>query len=160
MKLIDTTKGQQYKICDCHYEMANKWKWTAFQSGRSKTWYIVRRELRDGRQKTILLHRWIMGMPDKSMVVDHLDGNGLNNQCKNLRLCTQSQNNANQRGAKKGSKSGHKGVYWHSAAQKWCAEVVYDHKKYYLGLFKNKLDAVEAYNKKAKELHGEFFSPS
>ncbi|MDU9711648.1 AP2 domain-containing protein, partial [Helicobacter pylori] len=70
------------------------------------------------------------------------------------------QNNANQKRAKHNSKSGHKGVYWHKAAQKWCAEVVCDYKKYYLGVFENKLDAVEAYNAKAKELYGDFFSKS
>lgn len=159
MRTIKTTKGQSYKICDCHYDMTKGWKWTAFTGGRDKRYYMVRRELIDGRQKTILLHRWVMGMPE-GMIVDHINGNGLDNRCKNLRVCTQSQNNANQKGAKHNSKSGHKGVYWHKAAQKWCAEVVFDYKKHYLGVYKNKLDAVEAYNKKAKELYGDFFRES
>jgi hypothetical protein len=98
-----------------------------------------------------------MDCPD-GMVVDHINGNPADNRCKNLRVCTQAQNSLNNHGAKHNSKSGHKGVYWHKAAQKWCAEVVSDGKKHYLGLYKNKLDAAEAYNRKAKELHDSFFS--
>lgn len=107
----------------------------------------------------ILMHRFIMDCP-KGMVVDHINGNPMDNRCSNLRICTQAQNSLNNRGPKFSSKSGHKGVYWHKAAQKWCAEVVLDGKKYYLGLFKKKLDAAEAYNKKAKELHDSFFVKS
>lgn len=155
--VIKSKNGQSYKICKCHYSMTKKWTWTPFLGGRNHTeWYVVRREMRGGKQKTILLHRFIMGMPE-GLVVDHENGDGLDNRCSNLRVGSRSQNNANQRRAKYNSVSGHKGIYWHKAAQKWCAEVVFNHKKYYLGVFKNKLDAVEAYNKKAKELHGEFF---
>ena len=100
-----------------------------------------------------------MDCPD-GMVVDHINGNPMDNRCKNLRICTQAQNSLNNHGAKTGSKSGHKGVYWHKASEKWCAEVVSEGKKHYLGLFKNKLDAAEAYNNKAKELHDSFFVKS
>lgn len=105
------------------------------------------------------MHRDIMDAP-KNKSVDHIDGDTLNNQCSNLRLATQSQNNANQHGAKKGSKSGVKGVYWHKQASKWCAEVVHDKKKHYLGLFETLEDARIARNKKAKELHGDYYSPA
>lgn len=98
--------------------------------------------------------------PPDGMVVDHINGNPMDNRCSNLRVCTQAQNSLNNHGAKFNSKSGHKGVYWHKAAQKWCAEVVYDGTRHYLGLYKNKLDAAEAYNNKAKELHSQFFAKS
>lgn len=92
-------------------------------------------------------------------VVDHINGDPTDNRCNNLRICTQAQNALNNHRPKHNSVSGHRGVYWHKGAQKWCAEVVYDHKKHYLGLFKNKLDAAEAYHRKAKELYGAFYSP-
>lgn len=160
MKLIPSTKGQTIKVCDCHYDKVKQWKWSALDQGRLRKSYAAVREQKIGdKYKVILIHRFIMDCPE-GMVVDHINGNQMDNRCNNLRICTRSQNNANQRGAKRNSKSGHKGVYWHKAAQKWCAEVVHERKKYYLGVFKNKLDAVGAYNEKAKELHGEFFFKS
>ncbi len=156
MKYMPSTKGQTIKVCDCHYDKVKHWKWSAFKSKTSDTYCAVRRERRDGKQITYLMHRFIMDCPP-GMLTDHEDGDGMNNDCSNLRNCTRSQNNSNQHRAKKGSISGHKGIYWHKGAKKWCAEVNVNKKKYYLGLFKNKLDAVEAYNAKAKELHGEFF---
>lgn len=160
MKILPSTKGQTIKVCDCHYDKVKHWKWSALEQGRYvKSYAAVRVQKIDGKNTPILMHRFIMDCP-KGKVVDHINGNQMDNRCKNLRICTQSQNNANQRGAKHNSVSGYKGVYWHKSAKKWCAEVVHEHKKYYLGLFVNKLDAAEAYNIKAKELNGEFFAKS
>lgn len=89
-------------------------------------------------------------------VIDHVDGNAMNNACDNLRRGNQTKNNFNQKGPKHNSKSGYKGVYWHKAAQKWAAEVVYEHRKYYLGIFDDVKDAARAYNTKALELDSEF----
>lgn len=158
MKLIPSTKGQVIKVCDCHYDKIKHWKWSANPRGRKKIQYaFMRMQKIDGRYRTIQLHRFIMDCPE-GMVVDHINGDTTDNRCKNLRICTQAQNALNNHGAKEGSVSGHRGVYWHKAAQKWCAEVVYEGRKYYLGLFKNKLDAAGAYKKKAAELHKEFYN--
>lgn len=42
------------------------------------------------------MHRWILGVEDETLVVDHIDRNGLNNQKSNLRIITCSQNKRNQ----------------------------------------------------------------
>lgn len=161
MPIIPTSRGKFVKVCRCHYKLVKGFKWSAFEQGRHspKKYAAVRQGLVDGRVTTILMHRQIMDFP-KGKVIDHKNGDPSNNYCNNLRVCTQSQNNLNQKEPKYNSKSGHKGVYWHKGAKKWCAEVVVEHKKHYLGLFKNKLDAAEAYNKKAQELAGEYFSPA
>lgn len=156
MKILPSTQGQTIKVCDCHYDKVKDWRWSALKQGRKRVNY---RAVRMGERRLILMHRFIMDCPD-GMVVDHINGNPMDNRCKNLRICTQAQNSLNNHGAKTNSKSGHKGVYWHKAANKWCSEVVSNKKKYYLGLFKNKLDAVEAYNNKAEELHKQFFVKS
>jgi hypothetical protein len=69
-----------------------------------------------GRQSNILMHRLIMGAPDR-LTVDHIDGDGLNNTRSNLRLATDSQNGGNMRVVK--SSSGFKGVSWNGTS--WVA---------------------------------------
>jgi hypothetical protein len=162
MKIIKTSQNKSVTVCDCHYKYVNKYKWSALKLGRHEPFQYaaVRFGNRVGRKPgLILMHREIMSCPS-GMVVDHIDGDPSNNQCNNLRICTQAQNALNNQRAKHNSISGHKGVYWHKSANKWCAEVTVNKKKQYLGVFEDLQDAVNAYNIKAKELHGEFFASS
>ncbi len=87
--------------------------------------------------------------------VDHKDGNPLNNRWDNLRLATQSLNNANAK-LRRDSTSGLKGVTFHKGAQKWCAQIQWHGKRIYLGLFKSKEAAHIAYMEKATSLFGEY----
>ena len=87
---------------------------------------------------TILMHRVILDAPpDKE--VDHIDGNPLNNQRANLRLCSKSDNRCNVPG-RKTSKSGLKGVSWSGSlpSRPWAAEISRNHKRYRLGYFATK----------------------
>lgn len=162
MKEITHPSGKVLIVCDCHYPMLKDIFWHPWQSGREKgtdkwRWKNTHRD--HYKHVNTQIHRYIMGSP-KGMVIDHIDGNPSNNQCNNLRIVTRSQNNANQIGAKKNSKSGVKGIYWHKTANKWCAEVVHRRKKYYLGLFDDLEDARKARNLKAEELHGDYYRPA
>jgi len=93
--------------------------------------------------------------PPTHLVVDHIDRDGLNNRKSNLRLCTNAENirNAGKRG--KGF-SKYKGVSRHTRGKKWTAVIQLNKKTYFLGYFENEIDAARAYDKKAKELHGQF----
>jgi len=160
MKDIKTSMGQTVKVCDCHYDKVSTHKWSALrQPNRHPViYYAVRFGDRIGRKPgLILMHREIVDCPE-GMVVDHIDGDSSNNQCYNLRICTQGQNLLNTSKPKYNTVSGYRGVYWHKAAQKWCAEIRYNNKKQYLGLFKTPKEASIAYNIRAKELFGEYYS--
>lgn len=164
MKTITLSKGHIAKVCDCHYDKVKNYKWSSVRMGRRAIkWCAVRGTHTTYKgehiRTTHLMHRDIM-QPEDNENVDHIDGDTLNNQCSNLRIVNQSQNNANQIGAKVGSKSGVKGVYWHKGAKKWCAEVVHLKKKYYLGVYDTLEEARQARNSKAKELHGEYYYPA
>ncbi len=86
-------------------------------------------------------------------VVDHIDHDTLDNQRINLRICTRSQNGMNR---KKDSGIKFKGVTFHKRAGKFMAQIYMNGKKYYLGVFETPEEAAMVYDKKARELHGEF----
>jgi len=93
------------------------------------------------------LHRIIMNAP-KDKEVDHIDGNVLNNQRANLRICTRRQN-ARNRKKNKNSKSPYKGVQWLKEIKMWQAKIRIDGKLKALGIYKTAKNAARAYNKAA-----------
>jgi hypothetical protein len=97
------------------------------------------------------MHRMIM-RPRRGYIVDHGDGNGLNNCRDNLRVCTRRQNQANRRSHCGSSRF--VGVYRHK--DKWVAEIRSHGRYFYLGYFDGEVEAARARDRKAYELHGEF----
>ncbi len=127
------------------YEMVSKYKWHAIRNG-AKTYACCH----VGR-KLVSMHRMIM-RPRKGYVIDHADGNGLNNRRGNLRECTTQQNRANAR--PRGGSSRFVGVY--RRKDKWVAGLQYRGKYYYLGLFDDEVAAAKARDRKAHDLLGEY----
>ena len=117
-------------------------------------WYCSPNGHKQRRQAGLQIHRLIMDAP-KGMCVDHINGNPLDNRKSNLRICTNAENQRN-RGANKNNKSGYKGVYWTKPNKRWLSQIRHNGKQVYIGHYKNKEEAARAYDKKAKELHGEF----
>lgn len=102
------------------------------------------------------LHRIILNVPE-GKCIDHINGNGLDNRKTNLRIVEQKHNCYHCKPKKNvNSKSLYKGVYRRSDDKAWCAQIMINHKTISLGSYNNELDAARAYNKKAKELFGEY----
>lgn len=97
------------------------------------------------------MHKFLTDWPK----TDHIDGNGLNNQRRNLRPCTTAQNAANQT-QQKGRSSLYKGVSWRKGRNKWRAGIKVNGKQINLGDFTNETEAALAYNKAAAEHFKEF----
>lgn len=87
------------------------------------------------------------------MEIDHIDGNGLNNQKENLRICTRSENMRN-RDKQADNLSGYKGVY--KKDNRYRAQITVEGKQIYLGSYQNIEDAVKAYNEASIKYHGKF----
>ncbi len=86
----------------------------------------------------------------KGKVVDHQDGNRLNNQKSNLRICTDIQNNQNKK-HKSTKDSPYKGVRLLKRSGRYRASILLD-----LGTFPTAEKARDAYNETAIEIYGEF----
>jgi hypothetical protein len=153
---IPLTQGKVALVDREDFKELNKYKWFARKD--RKTFYAQRNCPRDteGKQHTIWIHmhRAIM-QPPKGMVIDHIDGNGLNNTRKNLRICTNSQNRMNT-GKQKNNTSGFKGVIFSKADKKWVALIYVGGKQVYLGSYQNKEIAYKAYCDGCIKYHGEF----
>jgi hypothetical protein len=155
MKQIPLTQGKVAIVDDEDYELVSQWKWNV---KRSRARWHARTSIRTGHQrKNTYLHRLLM-QPASNLDVDHIDGDGLNNQRANLRVCTRSENCRNQR-IKKSNTSGFKGVTFNKQSQLWQAQIRSGQaaaSNRYLGLFASAEEAARAYDAVALTQHGEF----
>ncbi len=152
MKKIPLSQGLFALVDDEDFEYLNQWKWQALRD--HNTFYAVRNEKINGKIVHFKMHRVIMKTLANQMV-DHRDHNGLNNQKYDLRNCTNQQNQLNQI-KKEGCTSKYKGVYFNKTINKWIAHIIINYKRTHIGYFDTEDEAALAYNKKAKELFGEF----
>jgi len=153
MKEIALTQGKFALVDDEDFEELNKFKWHTHKGGN--TYYATKNMRINGKQKTIRMHRLIMGVTDRKIQIDHKYGNGLDNRKINLRVCTRSENQRNQKKILNTS-SIYKGVCWDKEYHKWMAGLGYNGRSIKIGRFINEKDAAKAYNLKATELFGDF----
>ena len=128
------------------------YKWWLSSDGYAVT--NVRKE--DGSRTKVRIHRMAMGLSFGDKVdVDHIDGNKLNNHRRNLRICDTSENCQNQK-LQKNNTSGYKGVYFDKKANKWKSQIKHHGRNIHIGYYFTPEEAAQAYDVKARELHGEF----
>ena len=148
--------GNQFtQVDDEDYEKLNKFTWTINKG--QKTLYVNRSFMVNYISTIVPMHRAIMGLEkgDKR-TVDHIDGNGLNNQKSNLRICTKKENSRNITKDKSDTKktSKYKGVY--KRFNLYFAVIMVDYQYISLGSFRDEDDAALAYDLAALKYFGEF----
>lgn len=158
MRRIQLTQNKQTFVDDGDCPLLSEYKWCAHRTGKKvgHTFYAERGFRINGRHHIVLMHRLILGLrAGDHRETDHIDGNGLNNQRINLRICSRSENNQNRR-VLKGSSSQYRGVSWDGDRKKWRASIKWRGKQSYLGLFVLEVEAALAYNRAAREHYGEY----
>ena len=171
MKIIELSKtSPSYKgkyftqVDDEDYEELSKHEWNVHVAPH--TCYVFR----EFKRKRILMHRFLLGLTDRKIQCDHIDHDGLNNQRYNLRTCSCNENQRNRRSRKNSTskylgvcflniktkrklKSGEEKIYIHKC---YVAQIAINKKVKHIGTFQCEEDAAKAYDKAAKEIHGEF----
>jgi hypothetical protein len=142
MRKIKLTQGKVALVDNEDFNGLNKYKWYA-QKGGLHTYYAGRKTLLpNGKQVAIYMHREILGTP-QTLLSDHINGNGLDNQRNNLRVVTARQNRQNLHSGNR--TSAYPGVSWHKHGGKWTAQLGVKDTVMYLGLFASEKQAFDAY---------------
>lgn len=148
MKKIKLTQEKYAMVDDDDYEFLSQFNWYAFKN--HGTYRAVR--CASGLKRTVYMSRDLM-KPLSGMVVDHINGDTLDNRKCNLRVCTSAENIRNRK-LHKNSISGYKGV--RKQGKNWRATIRANDKRIFLGVFNTKEEAAAAYNEASKKYHGEF----
>lgn len=120
-----------------------RWKvWTKPDGGM----YVKRcdrRHIPQFSDMPALLHRAVMAA-GPGQIIDHINGDTLDNRRANLRFATAEQNCRNFGPARRNNTSGTIGVGWHKGRGKWQASIKLWGKLVYLGIFDDFEEAVDA----------------
>lgn len=155
---ITTRTGVSYivTIDDCDSDlMESRW---CTQSRKGSPIYVVR-GIRNPKH-SLRLHRVIMERVlgrqlENTELVDHKNGDGLDNTRANLRVATHAQNMANAK-VQKNNKLGLKGVREYHG--RYRVDIGVNGKVKYVGIFDTPEIAHSAYIEAANKYHGEFAS--
>ena len=136
-----------------------------YEAAAALRWSLIRPNLRcphgiycqawvpgeGGTKRRLTLHRFLLE-PGNGVMIDHINGDGLDCRRANLRLATHSQNQCNRR-ARNGA--AHKGVH-RKPSGRWAARIESGGRTDYLGTFDTPEAAAACYQEAAEVLHGPF----
>lgn len=151
MKEINLSENKKALIDDDDYDLISQFKW--FSSKNRNVFYAEKTDFIGSKKIKTKMHRLILNITNKKNQIDHIDGNGLNNQKSNLRICSISQNGCNRRVSKNKKSSKYLGVFNNKG--RWMASCRHNgvlHSKSAI----SEIDAAIKYNELAKYYHNEF----
>lgn len=152
MMKIMLTQGKAALVDDEDYERVKCLKWHAKYDKKGNRYYVKHNYIEGGKYKHYMMHRYILDAP-RSWLVDHINGNPLDNRRSNLRLATPSQNQGNSR--QTAGRSGYRGVTI-TPHGKYHAQIGINGTRTHLGNFSDPGVAAETYDRAALAHFGKF----
>lgn len=156
MKELPLSQGRVALVDDEDFEWLNQWKWSLNPTGKGYAYRGIYLGMVDGKTKLghVAMHRLIMNAPN-GLTVDHIDGNGLNNQRHNLRIATYAQNSVN---SPKRADSGnpYKGVFRVPNSPRWRVVIGGRGNITRSKPFDTPEEAAREYDRLARERYGDF----
>lgn len=150
--LIPITKGEFAVIDKEDFILVSKHSWQLKKDGGNK--YAKTTINIKGEKANLKMHRVILGITDPSILIDHINHNGLDNRKVNLRESSHLTNSHNTI-ARKGT-SRFKGVCKPKGSDKWISYITINKKRKHLGSFSSEEKAAMAYDVMAKKHFGEY----
>jgi len=144
-----TAKGEKYIVETADLSILKEYCWSVSKKG-----YLTARKRGKGNE-WLYLHQALIKYDKNKFVVDHIDGDPMNNRRSNLRVCTQQQNSFNT-GLNKNNTSGYTGVYFCNTKKKWRAQIRINYRNISLGYYEILADAISAREKAERKYFGEF----
>lgn len=145
-KKVPLTNGQFAIVDDEDFERVSQYNWHGAENNGSTHIYAATK---------LRMHRLIVDAPPGTMV-DHINGDTLDNRRCNLRICTNAQNQQNTQS--RGGSSRYKGVSFNKKYGKWLGAFMFEGRHYYCGYWETEDDAARAVDKKRGEVCGDFAS--
>lgn len=152
---IELSQGKVARVSPEDWDAMTAIKWYSQRTPSTGSHYAgttIRNS--NGRPTTLQMHRLLMGSP-KGFVVDHRNGDTLDNRRENLRLASVRQNCQNTKKPAHNT-SGFKGVWWSVQKKRWRAQIRVDGKLVHLGAHASPEQAHESYCRAAAKYFGEF----
>lgn len=146
--VVTTAKGDIILCNPQDNEKVKKYSWCV-----SKTGYAVA----NIKGKVTKMHRYILGIENPKVIVDHINGNPLDNRRENLRLCTREENAKNHRAWSK-NKTGIAGIQYMQKQDKYRVRITVEGKEIFLGYYKTLKEAKDA-RQKAETYYYKEFAP-
>lgn len=148
---VPLTRGLTAVIDEADAERVRARKWNAQKGGH--TWYAYTMVRREGVQRSLSMHRFILEVGDDELI-DHRNGDGLDNRRANLRSCSHAENLRNQR-KRDDATSRFKGVH-RAANGRWRVEIEQNGERLTLGTFLDEERAARQYDRAARIFFGSF----
>lgn len=147
-------KGKFALVDDEDFERVSQHRWHCRPCANTEYALSSIRQPQTHKFVKVHLHRFILDA-QSGQIVDHINGNGLDDRRSNLRFVSSAQNNMNRRPQRNAS-SPYKGVAISSDGNRWCAFIGVDRQLLHLGSFETQKEAAIAYNEAAKQHFGKF----
>ncbi|MCI9298114.1 MAG: hypothetical protein HFI10_11830 [Lachnospiraceae bacterium] len=152
MREIPLTHGKTAIVDDVDFERLGIHHWSCCKAG-----YAMRGFRDNGKMVYLKMHHAVIGKPPPGYVVDHINGNRLDNRRGNLRFVTFQQNSFNTRKHQvENVTSRFKGVSYMRDKHKWRSRIMIGGREKHIGLYGTEEEAALAYNEAAKSYFGEY----